>query len=155
MAHLDRLRPYPVPAVAASARGARARRGTLAGGHAVSPGVLGRVQDCHFVHRGSFDHAEPRGAGGDFAALASGGIGDCDLGGARRPCTRGKTLFSAASTTEVGQLAIVSAFLPIAYALRASWFNRRLVFAGGSIAIAAIAGIWLVERAFNMKIISP
>jgi len=30
---------------------------------------------------------------------------------------------------------------------------RRLVFAGGSIAIAAIAGIWLVERAFNMKII--
>src|SRR6266571_1816285 len=56
---------------------------------------------------------------------------------------------------EVGQLAIVSAFLPVAYALRASWFYRRLVFLGGSIAIAAIAGIWLVERAFNMKIISP
>src|SRR5437016_1864720 len=56
---------------------------------------------------------------------------------------------------EVGQLAIVSSFLPIAYALRASWFYRRLVFLGGSIAIAAIAGIWLVERAFNMKIISP
>ncbi len=56
---------------------------------------------------------------------------------------------------EVGQLAIVSAFLPIAYALRASWFYRRLIFVGGSIAIAAVAGIWLVERAFNMKIISP
>jgi len=48
-----------------------ARRGDVAGGHAVSPGVLGRVQDCHFVHRGSFDHAESRAAGGDFAALAS------------------------------------------------------------------------------------
>jgi hypothetical protein len=56
---------------------------------------------------------------------------------------------------EVGQLAIVSAFLPVAYGLRASWFYRRLVFVGGSIAIAAVAGIWLVERAFNMKIISP
>jgi hypothetical protein len=56
---------------------------------------------------------------------------------------------------EVGQLAIVSAFLPIAYALRASWLYRRLVFVGGSIVIAAVAGIWLVERAFNMKIISP
>src|SRR2546429_1283833 len=32
---------------------------------------------------------------------------------------------------EVGQLAIVSAFLPVAYALRASWFYRRLVFIGG------------------------
>jgi hypothetical protein len=56
---------------------------------------------------------------------------------------------------EVGQLAIVSAFLPVAYALRASWFYRRLVFVGGSIAIAAVAGIWLVERAFNLKIITP
>ncbi|HMH18065.1 MAG TPA: HupE/UreJ family protein [Burkholderiales bacterium] len=55
---------------------------------------------------------------------------------------------------EVGQLAIVSAFLPIAYGLRTSWFYRRLVFIGGSLAIVAVAGIWLVERAFNMKIIS-
>jgi hypothetical protein len=56
---------------------------------------------------------------------------------------------------EAGQLAIVSAFLPVAYVLRASWFYRRLVFVVGSVAIAAVAGIWLVERAFNMKIISP
>ena len=55
---------------------------------------------------------------------------------------------------EVGQLAIVSLFLPVAYWLRASWFYRRLVFIGGSLAIVAIAGIWLVERAFNLKIIS-
>jgi len=55
---------------------------------------------------------------------------------------------------EVGQLAIVSLFLPVTYWLRASWFYRRLVFIGGSLAIVAIAGIWLVERAFNLKIIS-
>jgi len=55
---------------------------------------------------------------------------------------------------EVGQLAIVSVFLPAAYWLRASWFYRRLVFVGGSLAIVAIAAIWLAERAFNLKIIS-
>jgi len=55
---------------------------------------------------------------------------------------------------EVGQLGIVSAFLPIAYGLRASWFYRRLVFAGGSLAIVAVAAVWLVERAFNLKIIT-
>jgi hypothetical protein len=56
---------------------------------------------------------------------------------------------------EAGQLAIVSAFLPAAYWLRATWLYRRLVFTGGSLAIVAVAGIWLVERAFNMKIITP
>jgi HupE/UreJ protein len=56
---------------------------------------------------------------------------------------------------EVGQLAIVSAFLPIAYWLRATWLYQRLVFIGGSLAIVVVAGIWLVERAFNMKIITP
>jgi HupE / UreJ protein len=56
---------------------------------------------------------------------------------------------------EGGQLAIVSAFLPLAYGLRATWLYRRLVFIGGSLAIVAVAGTWLVERAFNMKIITP
>jgi len=56
---------------------------------------------------------------------------------------------------EGGQLAIVSAFLPVAYLLRATWFYRRLVFIGGSLAIVGVAGIWLVERAFDMKIITP
>jgi len=56
---------------------------------------------------------------------------------------------------EAGQLAIVSAFLPVAYGLRATWFYRRLVFIGGSLAIVVVAGIWLVERVFNMKIITP
>jgi hypothetical protein len=55
---------------------------------------------------------------------------------------------------EGGQLAIVSAFLPVAYWLRATWLYRRLIFIGGSLAIVAVAGTWLIERAFNMKIIT-
>ena len=54
---------------------------------------------------------------------------------------------------EIGQLAIVSVFLPLAYAMRASWFYRRLVFVGGSLAISAVASVWLVERAFNVKLL--
>ena len=53
---------------------------------------------------------------------------------------------------EGGQLAIVAAFLPIAFGLRRTWLYRRLVFTGGSAAIVVIAGIWLVERAFNVKL---
>ena len=56
---------------------------------------------------------------------------------------------------EGGQLAIVSAFLPAAYVLRAGWFYQRLVFVGGSLVIVVVAGTWLVERAFNVKIITP
>lgn len=52
---------------------------------------------------------------------------------------------------ELGQLAIVSAFLPVAYLLRRSLFYRALVLAGGSLLIAGIAGLWLAERALNLK----
>ena len=54
---------------------------------------------------------------------------------------------------EIGQLAIVAAFLPVAYALRARWVYRRLVFAGGSAAVALVAAVWLVERVFNLKLL--
>jgi hypothetical protein len=53
---------------------------------------------------------------------------------------------------ELGQLAIVAAFLPLAFALRASWFYRRLVFVGGSALIAAAASLWFGERAFDIKL---
>jgi hypothetical protein len=53
---------------------------------------------------------------------------------------------------EAGQLAIVSAFLPVAYALRSSWVYPRIVLAGGSCAIVLIAAVWLVERALNLRI---
>jgi len=53
---------------------------------------------------------------------------------------------------ELGQLAIISAFLPLAYAMRATWAYRRVVFIGGSAAIVLIAAVWLIERAFNVKL---
>jgi hypothetical protein len=53
---------------------------------------------------------------------------------------------------ELGQLAIISAFLPVAYALRRTWIYRRLVFVGGSAAIALVAAIWMLERALDLKL---
>jgi len=52
---------------------------------------------------------------------------------------------------ETGQLAIVSSFLPIAFALRTSWVYRRLTFQFGSAAIALVAAVWFTERAFDLK----
>jgi len=53
---------------------------------------------------------------------------------------------------ELGQLAIIAAFLPLAYALRGTWAYRRLVLLGGSVAIVLVAAIWMVERAFDLKL---
>ncbi len=54
---------------------------------------------------------------------------------------------------ELGQLAIVAAFLPVAYGLRNTVFYRRLVMIGGSWLIAAVAAAWLAERVFNLKLL--
>jgi hypothetical protein len=53
---------------------------------------------------------------------------------------------------ETGQLAIVAIFLPVAFALRTTVAYRRVVLAGGSALIVAIAGVWLVERAFDIPL---
>ncbi len=53
---------------------------------------------------------------------------------------------------ELGQLAIVMAFLPLAYLLRRSWSYPRLVLTGGSLAVIAIALVWFTERAFDLKL---
>jgi hypothetical protein len=53
---------------------------------------------------------------------------------------------------EAGQLAIVAVFLLLAYPVRRSAFYRRVVLAGGSLLIAAVAALWLVERVFNLKL---
>lgn len=55
---------------------------------------------------------------------------------------------------EVGQLAIVSVFLPLAFLLRGTTFYRRGVFVGGSVATVGVALLWFVERAWNLKLIS-
>ena len=52
---------------------------------------------------------------------------------------------------ELGQLAIVALFLPLAYSLRRSRFYRRTVMVGGSLLIARVAAVWFVERAFDLS----
>ncbi len=54
---------------------------------------------------------------------------------------------------ELGQLAIVGAFLPIAFALRATALYQRVIVVFGSAAIALVAFAWLVERAFNVRLL--
>jgi hypothetical protein len=54
---------------------------------------------------------------------------------------------------EVGQLAIVAVFLPLAYALRRTPFYRRAVLFGGSLLIALLAAVWFCERAFGLELI--
>ena len=53
---------------------------------------------------------------------------------------------------EVGQLAIVAAFLPLAYLLRRTVFYRRVVLQGGSALIALLAAVWLLERVFELEL---
>ncbi len=53
---------------------------------------------------------------------------------------------------ELGQLAIVAAFLPLAFRLRATSAYRRVILMGGSAVIAAVAAVWLAERAFDVPL---
>jgi hypothetical protein len=47
---------------------------------------------------------------------------------------------------ELGQAAIVAVFLPLAFLVRSTWFYRRVVLAGGSLAVAGVAVVWTLER---------
>ncbi len=53
---------------------------------------------------------------------------------------------------EAGQMLIVAGFLPIAFALRATWLYRRATLVGGSLVIAVVASLWLTERAFDIRL---
>ena len=55
---------------------------------------------------------------------------------------------------ELGQLAIVALFLPLAWWLRDSWMYRRLALYAGSAAVAMLAIAWLLERALDLSLIS-
>ncbi|NNG22863.1 HupE/UreJ family protein [Telluria aromaticivorans] len=55
---------------------------------------------------------------------------------------------------ELGQLAIVAAFLPVAYLLRNGLFYRRAIMVGGSSVIALLAGVWLAERVFDLSLLA-
>jgi hypothetical protein len=52
---------------------------------------------------------------------------------------------------EVGQMAIVAAFVPIAFWLRTTRFYRSGVLLVGSVLVAFIAGWWFVQRAFDIQ----
>jgi hypothetical protein len=54
---------------------------------------------------------------------------------------------------EAGQLAIVAAFLPLAFGLRRTQFYQRWVLVGGSLLIAGISAIWLAERLFDVELL--
>ncbi|MBS2012368.1 MAG: HupE/UreJ family protein [Deltaproteobacteria bacterium] len=64
------------------------------------------------------------------------------------------TLFGFNLGVEIGQVAIVAVFVPLAFAARRAPLYRRWVLVGGSVVILAFATVWLVERAFLVKIIS-
>ena len=53
---------------------------------------------------------------------------------------------------EIGQLAVVAAFLPLAYLIRQTWSYPRLILTGGSLAVIAIALVWFTERAFDLSL---
>lgn len=50
---------------------------------------------------------------------------------------------------ELGQLAIVSVFLPLAFVLRNTAFYRTGVFRVGSVLVALLASYWLAQRLFD------
>ena len=54
---------------------------------------------------------------------------------------------------EIGQLCIVAVVLPLAWSLRHTRTYRG-AFAAGSLAIAGVAGLWLVQRAFDLSLIA-
>lgn len=51
---------------------------------------------------------------------------------------------------ELGQLACVLVFVPLAFALRATWFYRQGVLPVGSAMILLMAAGWVVERSFGL-----
>ncbi|RKH55606.1 HupE/UreJ family protein [Corallococcus llansteffanensis] len=62
------------------------------------------------------------------------------------------TLFGFNVGVELGQLACVAVFLPVAYLLRATPVYRRALLVGGSMVIALVACAWFAERAFGVGV---
>lgn len=62
-------------------------------------------------------------------------------------------LFAFNLGVEIGQLAIVAAFFPLAWMLRKTTFYRRVLLVPGSLIIALLAMIWLTERVFDLRLL--
>lgn len=55
---------------------------------------------------------------------------------------------------ELGQLACVAVFLPLAYLLRGTYLYSKIVLPAGSALTIGLATVWLVERVFDLRLIS-
>jgi hypothetical protein len=62
-------------------------------------------------------------------------------------------LFAFNVVVELGQLAVLAAVLPLAFALRTMRFYRRNLLYGGSALIALLAAIWMTERLFDVRVL--
>jgi hypothetical protein len=61
-------------------------------------------------------------------------------------------LFGFNLGVELGQLAIVAAFLPFIFLLRRTGGYRHWLMPAGSLAVAGVATLWLVERSLDVRI---
>ena len=52
---------------------------------------------------------------------------------------------------EIGQLVILSVFLPISYVFRKSWFYEKIILSIGSLLICFVSLGWFIERVFDFK----
>lgn len=64
-----------------------------------------------------------------------------------------RALFSFNVGVELGQLVVVALFLSCAYFLRRLAAYQRLALQAGSVAIAAVAAFWFVERLFGLQLL--
>ena len=65
----------------------------------------------------------------------------------------GISLFGFNVGVELGQLAIVVAYLPFAFALRKTRLYEIVVLKLGSVAVAIVGILWMIERIFNLEIL--
>jgi hypothetical protein len=63
------------------------------------------------------------------------------------------TLFGFNLGVEIGQLAIVSVFLPLALSMRRLLFYQRFILRVGSAGIILVASAWFAERALDFKLL--
>ena len=78
------------------------------------------------------------------ASRARSAISGCRATRARSRCSASTSASSSASSRSS------AAFLPLAFALRGSALGSRFALAGGSLAITAVASVWLWERALGV-----
>jgi hypothetical protein len=62
------------------------------------------------------------------------------------------TLFGFNVGVEIGQACVVAVFVPLAFLARNTKAYRWGALVAGSLVITAVASVWLVERAFLVKI---